>query len=336
MNVESIARADFDEAVAAGKIVMCKEEVDAAFLGELKAQSFAGPRELKVIYSPLHGVGSTAVLPALEAAGFDDVELFALHAEPNGDFPNVPEHVSNPENAAVFDVMIERAKDVNADIVLATDPDCDRLGCAAPVTTDPQGEWRTLNGNQIGVLIGDYVLEQRKKAGTLSADHYLVKTLVTTDMIKRLGDSYGVKTMGNLLVGFKWIGGQMDESGPDKFVFGSEESHGYLVGQYARDKDAAVAAMLMCELAASCKAAGQSLHERLESLYWQHGYHAERLVTQKMAGSEGMEKMKTLMAKFRSEPPREIGGMQVVAVRDYGNDRVVKPDGSTEPLEGSP
>jgi phosphoglucomutase/phosphomannomutase len=334
MTVETIHRADFDQAVADGKIVFCKEEVDAAFIGELKAQSFAGPRDLKVIYSPLHGVGATAVIPALAAAGFEEVELFALHAEPNGDFPNVPDHVSNPENTAVFDAIIERAKETGADVVLATDPDCDRLGCAAPVTADPNGPWRTLNGNQIGVLISDYVLEQRQKAGSLTADHYLVKTLVTTDMVRRLGDAYGVKTMGNLLVGFKWIGGQMDESGPDKFVFGSEESHGYLVGQYARDKDGAVAAMLLCELAAACKAEGKSLHERLESLYWQHGYHAERLVTQMMTGSEGMEKMKALMAKFRTAPPKEIAGLQVAGVRDYGNGTVIQPDGSSTSLDG--
>lgn len=289
---------------------------------------------MKLIYSPLHGVGATAVMPALAAAGFEDVELFALHAEPNGDFPNVPDHVSNPENTAVFDAIIERAQEVGADLVLATDPDCDRLGCAAPVTTDPAGEWKTFNGNQIGVLIADYVLEQRKKAGTLSPEHYLVKTLVTTDMVKRLGDSYGVKTFGNLLVGFKWIGGQMDEAGPDKFVFGCEESHGYLVGQYARDKDAAVAAMLLSELAAACKANNQSLHQKLESLYWQHGYHAERLVTQKMAGSEGMARMMALMDKFRSNPPTEIGGMSVSSVRDYTNGTIFKSDGTTVPFDG--
>jgi phosphoglucomutase/phosphomannomutase len=334
MNTETIERADFDKALADGKIIFCKEEVDAAFFEELKAQSFPGPRDLKLIYSPLHGVGATAVMPALAAAGFKDVELFALHAEPNGDFPNVPDHVSNPENTAVFDAIIERAQEVGADLVLATDPDCDRLGCAAPVTTDPAGEWKTFNGNQIGVLIADYVLEQRKKAGTLSPEHYLVKTLVTTDMVKRLGDSYGVKTFGNLLVGFKWIGGQMDEAGPDKFVFGCEESHGYLVGQYARDKDGAVAAMLLSELAAVCKANNQSLHEKLESLYWQHGYHAERLVTQKMAGSEGMARMIALMDKFRSNPPTEIGGMSVSSVRDYTNGTIAKSDGTTVPLDG--
>ncbi|MEM7314418.1 MAG: phospho-sugar mutase, partial [Planctomycetota bacterium] len=180
MSADAIQRSDFDEAVAAGKIVLCKEEVDPAFIAELKGQSFPGPRDLKVIYSPLHGVGSTAVVPALEADGFTDVEVYGPHAEPNGDFPNVPGHVSNPENAAVFDSIIERAREVGADLILATDPDCDRLGCASPITSDSSGAWRTYNGNQIGVLLTDYVLEQRKKSGAISPEHFLVKTLVTT------------------------------------------------------------------------------------------------------------------------------------------------------------
>ncbi|MEZ6118833.1 MAG: hypothetical protein R3C28_20010 [Pirellulaceae bacterium] len=270
----------------------------------------------------------------MEADGFANVEVYADHATPDGDFPNVPKHVANPENAAVFDAIIERAKSVGADVILATDPDCDRLGCAAPVTSDTAGEWKTFNGNQIGVLLADYILQQRQAAGSLSADHYVVKTLVTTDMIRRVADSYGVKTFGNLLVGFKWIGGTMDEQGPDRFVFGTEESHGYLVGQYARDKDGAVASMLMSELAASCKAAGQSLHERLDALYLQHGYHEERLVTQTMPGSEGMTRMKALMQKFRTDPPKALAGIDVAQVRDYLHQTVTPAGGSSEPLDG--
>ncbi|MCA9199665.1 MAG: phospho-sugar mutase [Planctomycetales bacterium] len=334
MNTDAILRTDFDQAVADGKVVLCKDEVDAAFLAAVKQQQFAGPRDVKIIYSPLHGVGATAVCPALEADRFQNVEVYADHATPDGDFPNVPKHVANPENAAVFDAIIERAKSVGADVILATDPDCDRLGCAAPVTSDTAGEWKTFNGNQIGVLLADYILQQRQAAGTLSPDHYVVKTLVTTDMIRRVADSYGVKTFGNLLVGFKWIGGTMDEQGPDRFVFGTEESHGYLVGQYARDKDGAVASMLMSELAASCKAAGQSLHERLDALYLQHGYHEERLVTQTMPGSEGMTRMKALMQKFRTDPPKTLAGIEVAQVRDYLHQTVTPAGGPSEPLDG--
>ena len=268
-----IKQADFAAAVADGKVIMCTAEVDAAYIAQVKQQSLApgsSPRELKVIYSPLHGVGSSAVVPALDAAGFTDVEVFAPHAEPNGDFPNVPGHVSNPENRAVFDAIIERARETGADLILATDPDCDRVGAAAPVSApDPGGEWHVFNGNQIGALMTDYVLSARQSAGTLTPDHYVAKTLVTTELIRSIADSYNVRTEGNLQVGFKWIGELMDVVGPDHFVFGSEESHGYLVGQYARDKDGGVACMLMAELAAKAKSEGQSLYEKLQSLYAQ-------------------------------------------------------------------
>jgi len=335
MNVQDIdAGVDFDAAVADGLIVDCTEEVDAAFIEAVKAQSFPGPRRLKILFSPLHGVGGSAVCPALEAAGFDDVEVFAPHAEPNGDFPNVPGHVSNPERPVVFEAIIERGKEIAADLILATDPDCDRIGCAAPVTDDPAGDWTTFTGNQIAVLLADYVLQQRKQAGTLTADHYLVKTLVTTEMVRRVGDSYGVRTIGDLLVGFKWIGGAMDDNGPEKFVFGAEESHGYLAGTHARDKDGAVAAMLMAELAACVKDAGQTLAGRLDALYRQHGYHAEKLRNQQMEGSEGMARMKSLMAAFRESPPTALAGIEVAAVRDYLNQKKIIPHGESKPLDG--
>ena len=333
MNAGEIVRTPFAEAVEAGQVIFCQDEIDTAFIREVKAQGLGGPRDLRVIYSPLHGVGASAVLPALEADGFTDVELFAPHAELSGDFPNVPGHVSNPENPAVFDAIIERGQKIGADVIMASDPDCDRLGCAAPLTADPSGEWGTFTGNQIGVLLAEWVLQQRQAAGTLSPDHYLVKTLVTTEMIRRVGDAYGVKTYGDLLVGFKWIGGLMDEQGPERFVLGLEESHGYLVRQYARDKDGAVAAMLLSELAAAVKAEGQSLHEKLDALYWQYGYHVEKLVNQTMPGSEGMDRMKKLMARFRSDPPQSLGGIEVRGVRDYLSGTVMVA-GDRQPLAG--
>lgn len=334
MNVGEIEQDDFDESVASGKVVLCTAETDAAYLREVKAQSFAGPRGIKIIYSPLHGVGEASVAPALAGAGFANVEVFGPHREKSGDFPNVPGHVSNPENPQVFTSIIERAKETAANLVLATDPDCDRMGCAAPLTRDTAGAWATFTGNQLGALLADYVLSQRKTSGGLSKEHYLVKTLVTTEMIRRIGDSYGVTTHGNLQVGFKWIGEIMDQKGPDKFLFGAEESHGYLVGQYARDKDAAVACQLMAELAARCQAEGLSLHEQLDRLHWQHGYHAEQLLNVTMEGSEGMSKMKTLMARLRSDPPKTLSGLAVSAVRDYGNLTVTPSGKSPQPLAG--
>ena len=158
---------------------------------------------------------------------------------------------------------------------------------------------------------------QRSRGRALSKDDYVVKTLVTTELIRRIADSYGVTTHGNIHVGFKWIAGLMDEKGPEKFLFGTEESHGYMVGQYVRDKDGAVACMLMAELAALAKSQGKSLHQKLESLYWQHGYHDERTLNLFMEGSQGMSRMKALMTRLRQSPPQSLGGLEVKQVRDY-------------------
>ncbi|MHB1037322.1 MAG: phospho-sugar mutase [Pirellulales bacterium] len=334
MSVAEIHRMPFAEGMAAGRIEYCQAEVDAAYTAEVKAQGLPGPRDLKIIYSPLHGVGASAVCPALQADGFTDVEVFGPHAEPNGDFPNVPGHVSNPENPAVFDAIIERGREIAADLILATDPDCDRVGCAAPRTAKPDGPWSTFTGNQIGALLTEHLLASRKAAGRLAPEDYVVKTLVTTEMIRRIADSYGVKTYGNLLVGFKWIGGQIDDAGPAHFLLGAEESHGYLVGTYARDKDAAVAAMLLAELAAGLKAEGQSLVEKLDALFWQYGYHAEKTISVTMPGSEGMARMEALMARFRAEPPRTLAGLGLRRIRDYLNGVTIDAEGRKQPLDG--
>jgi phosphomannomutase len=334
MSVETIERANFDEAVAAGKIELCQAEIDPRFIEAVLKQSTPGPRDLKIIYSPLHGVGATAVLPVLEKAGFKDVELFALHAKQDGDFPNVPGNVSNPENPQVFDSIVSHAKHVGAHLALATDPDCDRIGCSAPLTMAANSSWHTLSGNQIGALLADYVLETRQRAGNLSPENFIVITLVTTQLTRRIGDSYGVKTFGDLLVGFKWIAGVIDEQGADKFIYGTEESHGYMCGTHTRDKDGAVASLLLCELAAKLKAEGKTLHEKLHSLYWQHGLHVERTVSVQMPGSEGMERMKEVMAKFRSEPLKELAGSKVLQMRDYEKMETVLADGMKKPLVG--
>jgi phosphoglucomutase/phosphomannomutase len=331
MNVQEIHQADFEQAVDSGDVIICTDEIDKAYVAAVTAQRRDGPRELKIIYSPLHGVGESAVRPVLEADGFTDLEVFEEHREPSGDFPNVPGHVSNPEMSVVYGSIMERASKVGAHLVLVTDPDCDRMGCAAPLTLAPGAEWAPITGNQIGALLTDFVLE---RTTDLTADHYLVKTLVTTEMVRRIGDSYGVTTHGNLLVGFKWIGGLMDEKGPDKFVLGMEESHGYLAGQYARDKDGGIACMLMAELAASAKAAGESLHQRLDHLYRLHGYHAEAQFNTRMEGSEGMIRMRSLILKFREEPPETLGGIPLAAVRDYQHGLRHFPGGKFEPFEG--
>ncbi len=329
-----IERIAFQEGLRTGKIVYCQEEVDAAFIRAVVRQSMPGPRQLKILYSPLHGVGQSAVVPALAAAGFRDVEVFGPQAAPDGDFPHVPKHVANPENASVVDAMIEYGKPAGVDLILATDPDCDRLGCAAPVSARPGAAWATLTGNQIGSLLTDYLLSARRAAGRLGPRNYIVKTLVTTELMRRIADSYQVQTAGNLLVGFKYIGGEMDRRGPADFVFGAEESYGFLAGDHVRDKDGAVAAMLLAELAARLKADGRTLFEQLDVLFRRHGCHAESQLSVQMPGEQGMDDMKALMAGFRSHPPAAIAGMDVIQVRDYLHGTVAAPGGPPRPLDG--
>lgn len=332
--VQEIPLLDFEQAVADGKVHIIREEVDKALMAEHLLHSFDGPRDLSVIYSPLHGVGEFNVKSLLNEIGFENLEIYEPHREPNGDFPNVPGHVSNPENKAVFEAMIERAQSTGAELILATDPDCDRMGAAAPVTTDPGGPWETFNGNQLAVLLGDYILSRSQSQAKLSPESYVVTTLVTTKMLKRICDSYNVRCYDDNLVGFKWICNVMDLRGPKEFVYGTEESHGFLVGEYCRDKDGAVACMLMAELAAWVKSQGKSLFDYLDELYKKHGLHSERLINIQMEGSDGMKRMKSLMAKFRSDPPKSLGGLDVIGVRDYSVGKRLLPGGGTEDIEG--
>lgn len=334
MSVARIERIPFAEGLASGRIVMCQAEVDKAFIAAVVAQSRPGPRDLKIIYSPLHGVGTSAVCPALAAAGFKDVEVFGPHAAPDPNFTNVPNHVSNPENPAVFDAIIARARETGAELILATDPDCDRVGCAAPKSLKPGAGWGTLTGNQIGSLLTDYLLEAGKKSGTLTPNHYVVKTLVTTELMRRIADAQGVQMVGDLLVGFKYIGGTMEDRGPEGFILGVEESYGFLVGAHARDKDGAVASMLVAELAARAKTEGLSLHEKLDSLFRRYGCHAEGQISVTMPGAEGMDRMMALMAQFRDAPPASLAGLKVVRVRDYLNNTTLIPGGRKQPLAG--
>ncbi|MDA7951085.1 MAG: phospho-sugar mutase [Pirellulaceae bacterium] len=331
--VGEIEKVPFETAFADGKIDYCQKEIDARYLDELARLSFQGRRNLKILYSPLHGVGNFSVPPLLKKVGFNEVESFADQSTPDGDFPNVPNHVSNPENEEIFYCLVEHARSQGAELILVTDPDCDRLGVAAPLTSDISGRWENLTGNQISALLTDYVLEKMQGGGKLAPESYVVKTLVTTELVRRIAESYNVRVEGNLLVGFKWIGQMIDKAGPENFVFGSEESHGYLAGTYARDKDGAIAAMLMAELVADLKAKGQTVHEKLEALFWQHGYHAEKLINIQMEGAQGMANMEKLMATFRECPPKRLAGLLVTSIYDYQN-QVIKTAEGTEPLDG--
>jgi phosphomannomutase len=319
MRCQQIQRTDFQQALSEGKIRYVTQEIDPSFQKAALQYAWNGPREAKIVYSPLHGVGGFVVPPLLRAAGFSDVVEYGPHSTADGDFPNVPGHVSNPENPAVFDAMVQYAREIRADLALATDPDCDRMGCSCPLTTLPDSPWASINGNQLGVLLTDYVISKFRQAGQLPTEAYVIKTLVTTEMIRKVAQSQGVRCEGNIHVGFKWIAGLMDQCGPESFVFGTEESHGYLIGTYARDKDGAAACLLMAQLAADLKAAGKTMHQRLDELMIQHGAYQEDLINVQMEGSQGMADMKRLMEKLRTAPPSLIGGLPVLAVRDYAS-----------------
>ena len=332
--VEEIARIDFQQAVQEGHVTLCTDETDEAYWQQVIALSHPGPRSLRVLYSPLHGVGGKSVTAVLNQAGFQDVHLYEPQAEPNGDFPNVPGNISNPENPALFEPIIAHAQEIGADLVLVTDPDADRMGCAAPLTIDPRGPWSTLAGNPLSALLTDYVLQRQQQNGSLSEQGYIIKTLVTSELVRRIADHYGIRTCGDVLVGFKWICGRMDDEGPDQMIFATEESHGFLMGQHVRDKDGMVACLLMAELAAEAKASGQSVHDRLNLLYQQHGLHQERTLNIRMEGSQGMQRMKQLMETLRRHPPQQLGNLAVVGQRDYLHQRKSDSQGAEQPLSG--
>lgn len=328
-----IPETPFESGIADGSIVLAGPEVDDAYIAAVVGESVSRARDLSIVYTPLHGVGETSVAAALRAGGFDRVNILASQRTPDGDFPNVPGHVSNPEIPKTLDASIAEAKATGADLVLASDPDADRIGVAVPVTGDPRGDWVTLDGNQIGALLAAFVVKETKALGRLRADHYLVTTLVTTQMARALAEREGVRTEDDLLVGFKWIGKRIDDAGPAGFLFGFEESHGYLKGTHVRDKDAAVAAFLFAELAATVKDRKQTVLEYLDGLYVDVGHYGERLINKTMEGREGAAQILRLMAAFRESPPKTIGGLAVNEIDDYKNHVIITPGSSeTKPL----
>jgi phosphoglucomutase len=329
-----IPEKSLEEGLKDGSIVPAGADVDKAYIEAVVGESVSHARGISIVYTPLHGVGETSCAAALIADGFEKVNILASQRSPDGDFPNVPGHVSNPENPATLQAAIAEAKATGADLVLASDPDADRIGVGLPLTGDPAGEWITLDGNQIGVLLAAFVMKQYSDLGKLRSDHYLVTTLVSTEMAKALGRREGVRTADDLLVGFKWIAQRIDQEGHAGFLFGFEESHGYLKGTYARDKDASVASMLFAELAATVKDRKQTVVEYLNDLYIDVGHYGERLVNKTYTGREGLDKIRSLMKAFRNDPPRTIAGLAVTEVLDYKTHEIrdLREPGKVQPL----
>lgn len=326
-----IPMAPLDRAVADGSIEMVGAEVDDAFIKAVVSQSVSEARDASIVYTPMHGVGETACAAALRAAGFSRVNVLASQRDPDPDFTNVPGHVANPEVPRTLEPAIEEARRTGADLVIASDPDADRIGVGLPADGNPAGAWVTLSGNQIGALLAAFVIEEVKRKGALKPEHYLVTTLVSTPMGPALAARAGIGCEDDLLVGFKWIGQRIDQAGPSDFLFGFEESHGYLRGTHVRDKDAAVAALLFAELVATLKARGQTALEYLDRLYRDLGHYGESLINKVYEGRTGLEKIRSLMAALREDPPREIGGLPVTQVDDYGRHESRRPGSNAPP-----
>lgn len=311
---------DLSEAESMGLYRELGGEVDDAYLGEVKKLVLRPDileemaEKLKIVYTPLHGTGLLPVTRILKELGFDRVAVVKEQEMPDGSFPTV--RFPNPEDPAAFSMALRLAEKEGADVVMATDPDADRLGV---YVKDRRGEYRRLNGNMTGILLCDYILSQRKALGTLPENGVVVKTIVTTNMIVPIAASYGVSVV-EVLTGFKYIGEKIKEFTESKeyeYVFGFEESYGCLTGTYARDKDAVSAAAALCEAAACCKKRGITLWERLMELYEAYGHYEEYLKTESFEGPEGFGFMSAMMKEMREKPPKEVNGRRVKRIRDY-------------------
>lgn len=299
------------------------KEIDEKYMEELMKQSIHPEiiremaDDIRIVYTPLHGTGNIPVRRVLERLGFKQVYVVEEQTVPDGNFPTVS--YPNPEDPKAFEMALELANKVKADIVLATDPDADRLGVYALDTKT--GEYKSFTGNMSGMLIGEYILSEKKKLGTLPENGALVKTIVTTNMADVIAKAFNVKLI-EVLTGFKYIGEQIklfEENNTYEYIFGLEESYGCLAGTYARDKDACVAVMLLCEVAAWCKKNNMTLVDDMNRMYEEYGYFKEGLHSITLKGIDGVEKIKAIMDKLRSNSPKTVGGFKVLAVRDYSS-----------------
>jgi len=319
-NMFEVPVKDEAELVAAGLLVKIGKEVDDAYLAEVKTVTVNQElidtvgKDMKLVYSPLHGTGALIAGQALQNAGFENVTIVPEQAEPNGDFPTVK--LPNPEDPEALAMGIALAKEQGADVVIAVDPDADRMGTAV---RQPSGEYQLLTGNQIGAVLLNYLLTAKKAAGTLPANGALVKSIVSSEFAADIAKNFGVETI-NVLTGFKYIAEQIqhfEDTNEHTFLFGFEESYGYLVKSFARDKDSVQATVLLAEVAAYYKSLGKTLYDGLQELFEQYGYFVENTKSLTFAGVDGAEKIAALMNKFRAETPAEFGGVQVAKVEDF-------------------
>lgn len=317
---------DKDAAIAAGLYVTIGQDVDDKYIAELKKQvkHMDSIKEvgdsIKIVYSPLHGTGNIPARRILKEIGFDNVYVVPEQELPDGEFPTVS--YPNPESDEAFVLGLEMAKKLDADLVLATDPDADRLGVRVK---DKDGEYHCLTGNMSGCLLAEYTISQWKEQKGLPEDGALIKTIVTTNMADAIAKGYNIRLI-ECLTGFKYIGQQIlgfENSGKGTYLFGFEESYGCLIGTHARDKDAIVATMALCEAAAYYKTQGKTLWDAMIDMYEKYGYYKDDVKAIGLSGIEGLAKIQSIMETLRCNPPQAVGGYQVLSARDYKKDEIV-------------
>ncbi|BBE40200.1 phospho-sugar mutase [Streptococcus dysgalactiae] len=331
-NPFAVALADLEEAKSTGLIEVIGETLDAAYLEEVKSVNINQDlidqygRDMKIVYTPLHGTGEMLARRALAQAGFESVQVVEAQAKPDPDFSTVAS--PNPESQAAFALAEELGRQVDADVLVATDPDADRLGVEI---RQADGSYWNLSGNQIGALIAKYILEAHKQAGTLPENAALAKSIVSTELVTKIAESYGA-TMFNVLTGFKFIAEKIqefEEKHNHTYMFGFEESFGYLIKPFVRDKDAIQAVLLVAEIAAYYRSRGLTLADGIDEIFKEYGYFAEKTISVTLSGVDGAAEIKKIMDKFRDNAPSQFNQTDIVLTEDFLAQTATSKDGQT-------
>lgn len=338
-NPFAVELADLDESKSSGLIQVIGEDVDIEYLREVKDVNINQDlinnfgKDMKIVYTPLHGTGEMLTRRALAQAGFESVVVVESQAKADPDFSTVKS--PNPESQAAFALAEELGREVNADVLVATDPDADRLGVEI---RQPDGSYKNLSGNQIGAIIAKYILEAHKTAGTLPENAALAKSIVSTELVTKIAESYGA-TMFNVLTGFKFIAEKIqefEEKHNHTYMFGFEESFGYLIKPFVRDKDAIQAVLLVAEIAAYYRSRGLTLADGIDEIYKEYGYFAEKTISVTLSGVDGAAEIKKIMDKFRENGPKQFNNTDIVLLEDFQKQIATKNDGTISNLTTPP
>lgn len=338
-NPFAVELADLDESKSSGLIQVIGEDVDMEYLREVKDVNINQDlinnfgKDMKIVYTPLHGTGEMLTRRALAQAGFESVVVVESQAKADPDFSTVKS--PNPESQAAFALAEELGREVDADVLVATDPDADRLGVEI---RQPDGSYKNLSGNQIGAIIAKYILEAHKTAGTLPENAALAKSIVSTELVTKIAESYGA-TMFNVLTGFKFIAEKIqefEEKHNHTYMFGFEESFGYLIKPFVRDKDAIQAVLLVAEIAAYYRSRGLTLADGIDEIYKEYGYFAEKTISVTLSGVDGAAEIKKIMDKFRENGPKQFNNTDIVLLEDFQKQTATKNDGTISNLTTPP